>query len=86
MALGRVVPPRRAIAAKRAREGGKYKERGAPWRRNCAKSLENLILDAFLVVDYDSDLKNRCSPSHFREIAIDNLSGTVVVLNSAVAL
>ena len=24
------------------------------------KSLEKLILDVFLVVDYDSDLKNRC--------------------------
>ena len=29
------------------------------------KSLEKLILDAFLVVDHDSDLKNRCSPGRF---------------------
>ena len=38
------------------------------------KSLEKLILDVFLVVDHDSDLKNRCSTGRFRVIAIHILS------------
>ena len=46
------------------------------WNVVCVKSLENLILDAFLVVDHDSDLKNRCSPGRFRETAVANLSLT----------
>ena len=59
MALGRVVPARRAIAASSARRGGESKER-CPWFAICRKSLERLILDVFLVVDHDSDLKNSC--------------------------
>ena len=59
MALGRVVPARRAIAATSARRGGESKERGR-WFAVCLKSLEKLVLDVFLVVDHDSDLKNRC--------------------------
>ena len=59
MALGRVVPARRAIAASSAREGEKARIVVS------VKSLEKLILDVFLVVDHDSDLKNRCSPGRF---------------------
>ena len=59
MALGRVVPARRAIAASSAREGEKTRN-GTSWIVVCVKSLEELILDVFLVVDHDSDLKNRC--------------------------
>ena len=55
---------RRAIAASSAREGEKARNVcGASVV--CVKSLENLILDVFLVVDHDSDLKNRCSPGRF---------------------
>ena len=39
--------------------GGESKERGV-WTAVCLKSLEKLLLDVFLIVDYDSDLKNRC--------------------------
>ena len=60
MALGRVVPARRAIAATSAREGEKARN-VVRWNVVCVKSLEKLILDVFLVVDHDSDLKNRCS-------------------------
>ena len=59
MALGPVEPARRAIAASSAREGEKARNVVA-WNVVCVKSLEKLILDVFLVVDYDSDLKNRC--------------------------
>ena len=59
MALGRVVLPRRAIAASSAREGEKASN-GRPWIVVCGKSLEKLILDVFFVVDHDSGLKNRC--------------------------
>ena len=59
MALGRVVPARRAIAASSAREGEKARNVGI-WNVVCVKSLEDFILDVFLVVDHDSDLKNRC--------------------------
>ena len=62
MALGRVVPARRAIAASSAREGEKARN-GVRWTVVSVKSLEKLILDVLLVVDHDSDLKNRCSPS-----------------------
>ena len=56
MALGRVVPARRAIAASSAREG--EKARNMAGRTNvCAKSRKKLVLDVFLVVDHDSDLK-----------------------------
>ena len=40
-------------------EGEKAKERGLCFAV-CLKSLEKLILDVFLIVDHDSDLKNRC--------------------------
>ena len=39
-----------------------------------SQGLRDTILHPNLVVDHDSGLKNRCSPSRFREIAIDNLS------------
>ena len=56
MALGRVVPARRAIAASSAREGEKARNVRV-WTVVCLKSLEKLILDVFLAVDHDSDLK-----------------------------
>ena len=59
MALGRVVPARRAIAASSAREGEKIGN-GHFWIVVCVKSLEKLSTDVLLVVDYDYDLKNRC--------------------------
>ena len=55
MALGRVVPARRAIAASSAREGEKARNM-APRRHVCAKSRKKLVLDVFLVVDYDSKI------------------------------
>ena len=73
MALGRVVLPRRAIAASSAREGEKARN-GRRWIAVSGKSLEKLILDVFLVVDHDSDLKNRCSTGRFRVITIHILS------------
>ena len=73
MALGRVVPARRAIAASSAREGEKARN-VSPSYVVCLKSPENLDLDVFLVVDHDSDLKNRCSTGRFRVIAIHILS------------
>ena len=75
MALGRVVPARRAIAASSAREGEKARN-GAGRIVVCVKSLEKLIPDVFLVVDHDYDLKNRCSTGRFRVIAIHILSLT----------
>ena len=59
MALGRVVPARRAIAASSAREGEKARN-GFGRIVVSVKSLEKLILDVFWVVYHDSDLKNRC--------------------------
>ena len=59
VALGRVVRARRAIAASSAREGEKARN-GPVWIVMCVKSLEKLMLDVFLVVDHDYDLKNRC--------------------------
>ena len=64
MALGRVAPARRAIAASSAREGEKARN-VAGWTVACVKSLDKLILDVFLVVDHDYDLKNRCSRCRF---------------------
>ena len=64
MALGRVVPARRAIAASSAREGEKARN-GTSWIVVSVKSLEKLILDVFLVVGHDHDLKNRRFPGHF---------------------
>ena len=64
MALGRVVPARRAIAATSARKGEKARN-VHPRNVVCVKSLDKLNLDVFLVVDHDSDLKNRCSPGRF---------------------
>ena len=59
MALGRVVPGvAPSLPAARA-EGEKARNVGA-WFAVCLKSIEKLILDVFLIVDYDSDLKNRC--------------------------
>jgi hypothetical protein len=59
VALGRVVPARRAIAASSAREGEKARN-GVRWIVVSVKSLEKLIPHVFLVVDHDYDLKNRC--------------------------
>ena len=73
MALGRVVLPRRAIAATSAREGEKARN-VKRWNVVCLKSPENLGLDVFLLVDHDSDLKNRCSTGRFRALAIHILS------------
>ena len=64
MALGRVVPTRRAIAATSARDGEKARN-VANWNVVCVKSLEKLFLHVFLVIDHDSDLKNTCSPGRF---------------------
>ena len=75
MALGRVVRARRAIAASSAREGEKARN-GCSDRGESVKSLEKLVIDVFLVVDHDSDLKNRCSTGRFRVIAIHILSLT----------
>ena len=75
MALGRVVPARRAIAASSAREGEKARN-GWLDRGESVKSFEKLVIDVFLVVDHDSDLKNRCSTGRFRVIAIHILSLT----------
>ena len=84
MALGRVVPARRAIAASSAREGEKARN-GELWIVVSVKSLEKLILDVFWVVDHDSDLKNRCSTGRFRVIAIHILSltgGSMILVRS----
>ena len=64
MALGRVVPTRRAIAATSARDGEKARN-VATSNEVRVESLENLYVDVFLVVDYDSELKNRRSPGRF---------------------
>ena len=64
MALGRVVPTRRAIAATSARDGEKARN-VATSNAVRVESLENLYLDVLLVVDYDSELKNRRSPGRF---------------------
>jgi hypothetical protein len=55
-----------AIAVSSAREGEKV------W--NVHASLRDTVLDPNLVVYHDYGLKNRCSPSRFREIASGNLS------------
>ena len=39
-----------------ARGGGGESKEHAAWIHLCAKSRKKLILDVFLVVDYDSDL------------------------------
>ncbi len=88
MALGRVVLPRRAIA-RQQRARGEKEGNARPRTGFCAKSLKNLVLDVFLAVDYDSDLKNRCSPCRFGEIAIHILSlngGSTNLLNRRVLL
>ena len=64
VALGRVVPVRRAIAASSAREGEKARN-GSARIVVRLKSLEKLVLHVFLVVDHDYDLKNRCLPGRF---------------------
>ena len=48
----RVAP---SLPPARERGGGESKEHAA-WIHLCAKSRKKLILDVFLVVDYDSDL------------------------------
>ena len=68
MALGRVVLPRRAIAASTARERGR--KQGTVPVLVCVKSLEKLILDLFFVVDHDHDLKNRCFPGRFEKLRL----------------
>ena len=40
--------------------GGESKEHMARRTQFCEKSRKKLILDVFLAVDHDSDLKNRC--------------------------
>ena len=70
----RVVPPRRAIAASSAREGEKVRNVRRWTEFLLRKSFRDAVLYPNLVVDHDSGLKNRCSRSHFREIAIANLS------------
>ena len=59
MALGRVVLPRRAIAASSAREGKKVRnvQNGSSFVH---KFLENTVLDPILVTGYDSDKKILC--------------------------
>ena len=64
MALGRVVLRRRAIAASSAREGEKARNMGNG-RMSVPKSRKKHGLDVFLVVNHDSDLKNRCSHCRF---------------------
>ena len=59
MALGRVVPGV-APSLPAARDEGEKARNVGSWFAVCLKSLEKLILDVFLIVDYDSDLKNRC--------------------------
>ena len=60
MALGRVVPARRAIAASSAREAEGEKARNGPRIVVSVRSLEKLITDVFLVVDHDYDSKIGC--------------------------
>ena len=59
VALGRVVPPRRAIAASSAPEGEKVRNvaRGSI---SCSQSLRDTVIDPKLVIEHDSGLKNRC--------------------------
>ena len=58
MALGRKVPGV-APSLPAARDEGE-KARNVAWFGVYLKSLEKLMLDVFLVVDHDYDLKNRC--------------------------
>ena len=59
MALGRVVPPRRAIAARSAPEGEKaWNVRD--WTQFLVTSLRDTVLDPILVIEHDSGLKSRC--------------------------
>ena len=57
--MGRVVPGV-APSLPAARDEGEKARNVGWWFAVCLKSLEKLILDVFLIVDYDSDLKNRC--------------------------
>ena len=43
-----------------ARDEGEKARNVATWFVVCLKSIDKFILDVFLVVDHDSDLKNRC--------------------------
>ena len=69
MALGRVVPARRAIAASSAREGEKARN-GSPRIVVRLKSLEKLVLDVFLVVNHDYDLKIGVYPAVFEKLRL----------------
>ena len=78
MALGRVVPARRAIAASSAREGEKARN-VAPRTVVCVKSLEKLVLDVFLVVDHDFDLKIGALQAVFEKMRLIIFHWTEVV-------
>ena len=59
VALGRVVPPRRAIAASSAPEGEKVRN-VCPGSSFCSQSLRDTVIDPKLVIEHDYGLKNRC--------------------------
>ena len=69
---------RRAVALGRwsrgSRHRGQQRARGGESKERHKESLRDNVIHPNLVVDPDSDVKNRCSPSRFREIAIANLS------------
>ena len=78
MALGRVEPARRAIVASSAREGEKARNVQA-WTVVCLKSLEKLVLDVFLVVDHDFDLKIGALQAVFEKMRLIIFHWTEVV-------
>ena len=78
VALGRVVPARRAIAASSAREGEKARN-GPGWIVVSVKSLEKLVLDVFLVVDHDFDLKIGALQAVFEKMRLIIFHWTEVV-------
>ena len=71
MALGRVGPARRAIAASSAREGEKARNMET-WTHFRDKSRKKLIVDVFFVVDHDHDLKNKIGvfPAVFEKLRL----------------
>ena len=86
MALGRVVPPRRAIAASSAREGEKVRSVRGSGSSFWSQSLRDTVLDPILVKEHDYGLKNRCSPSRFKEksrLEIFNCPEVVLYLRCA---
>ena len=52
MALGRVGPPRRAIAASSAPEGEKVRNVAA-WSTFCSQSLRDSVVDPNLVIEHE---------------------------------